>query len=473
MQRRSTSESSRVEVEVPYGAWFEETSLRLAFPPGWEVRRADPDDAPEIDDAAVEAALAAPVGAPPLLERARGRRRAVIAVDDLTRPTPAHRLLPPVLRILGEAGLPAEAITILLGTASHRPPTRDEQVRKLGAEVVARHPVVVHDFLGRDVRRVGWIDGGPVDLNPHFLDADLRILMGGVIPHNETGFGGGAKMVVPGLAGHATIAHFHGALPPRLAGVLDDGGRRDRRTWAERVAREVGVDFTLCAVVNSRRRLAGLVAGDVVDAHRAAGRLARDVGRTRLARSELDRTDVVVVNAYPLDTDPVQMGKSVNLATKLGARSTVVINAASDGIFYHGMGMGSGVHAPRLLRNLPRWLATPRAIGTWLRSLGSALPNPLLAARLTYFTLNPLSWAAFAAADGARVDSGEEAGAATAADPLVFSRGFPSWGLRRKFPNGRLFRDWDALVRVLAERHPRGRALVFPCAPLQLVELGD
>src|SRR5690606_11593973 len=156
MQRRSTSESSRVEVEVPYGAWFEETSLRLAFPPGWEVRRADPDDAPEIDDAAVEAALAAPVGAPPLLERARGRRRAVIAVDDLTRPTPAHRLLPPVLRILGEAGLPAEAITILLGTASHRPPTRDEQVRKLGAEVVARHPVVVHDFLGRDVRRVGW-----------------------------------------------------------------------------------------------------------------------------------------------------------------------------------------------------------------------------------------------------------------------------------------------------------------------------
>jgi nickel-dependent lactate racemase len=458
-------------VDVPYGAWFEDTTLRLPFPAGWEVRRADPDDGPEIDDAAVEAALAAPIASPPLRELVQGRRRAVVAVDDLTRPTPVHRILPPLLRALAAAGLPEERVTILIGTASHRPPSADELARKLGPGPAARLPVVVHDFLGPDVRRVGWIDGGPVDLNRHFLEADLRILVGGVIPHNETGFGGGAKMVVPGLAGHATIAHFHGALPPRLAGELEPGPRVDRRAWAERVAREIGVDLAVCAVVNARRRLAGLVAGDVVEAHRAAARQARAIGRTRLARADLERTDVVVVNAYPLDTDPVQMGKSVNLAAKLGARSTVVVNAASDGIFYHGMGMGSGVDARRLLANLPRWVASPRAVGTWLRSLGAALPSPLLAARLTYFTLNPLSYAAFEGADGARADAPGAAGPGGAGEPLVFSRAFPGWGLRRKFPGGRLFRDWDALARVLAERHPRGRALVFPCAPIQLVEL--
>jgi hypothetical protein len=57
------------------------------------------------------------------------------------------------------------------------------------------------------------------------------------------------------------------------------------------------------------------------------------------------------------------------------------------------------------------------------------------------------------------------------AEPLVLSTHFPSWGFRRRYPRGRLFRDWPSLRDVLARRFPRGRALVFPCAPLQLVEI--
>ena len=44
------------------------------------------------------------------------------------------------------------------------------------------------------------------------------------------------------------------------------------------------------------------------------------------------RTQVVVVSAYPLDTDPIQIGKSINLAKKLAARATVVVNSATDGV---------------------------------------------------------------------------------------------------------------------------------------------
>jgi nickel-dependent lactate racemase len=458
-------------IEIPFGSWFEDGVLSLPLPAGWRVSRMDPADAPEIDDAAVEAAVAAPVATPPLRELARGRRRAVVVVDDLTRPTPAHRLLPVLLREIQLGGLDPSGVTILIGTASHRPPAPAEIARKLGAEVAARARVIVHDFLGPDVRRVGWIAGGPVELNRHFLDADLRVCVGGVIPHNETGFGGGAKLVVPALAGHATIAHFHGALPPRLAGQLDSDGRLDRRAWCERVAREVGVDFAVCAVVNTRRRLAGVVAGDVVEAHRAAARRARDVGRTLVPRALAEGADVIVVSAYPLDTDPVQMGKSVNVAAKLDARCTVVVNAASDGIFYHGLGMGTGVHLPRLLRNLPRWLASPRAQGTWLRSLARALPSPLLAARLTYFTFNPLSYAAFAAGEGRLApDAGASDGRANP-DLLVFSRHYPAWGLHRRFPTGSLYRDWARLAEALAQRFQNGHALVFPCAPLQLIEI--
>jgi hypothetical protein len=432
----------------------------------------DPQDAREIGSRAVEEALARPLGTPPLRELARGRRDALVAIDDLTRPTPVHRILPPLLAELRAGGLSEDRVRIIVGTASHRPPSPDEVAKKLGPELAGRLRVLEHDFLGDDIRRVGWIRGGPVDLSRHYLEADLRICIGAAIPHNETGFGGGAKMVVPGLAGHATIAHFHGALPPRLAGDLDGDGRLDRRAWCEEVARQVGLDAVVCAVVNTRRELAGLCVGDPVEAHRAASRQARELGRTRVPRELAARADAVVCNAYPLDTDPIQMGKSINLSAKLPPCTTVVVNAASDGVFYHGMGMGSGVRPGRLLRNLPGMLASPRRQGTWLRSLWTALPSPLLAARLCYFTLNPLSYADFAAGDGqlpADAPQGAEGG--REAQPLVHSRNFPRWGFRRKFPKGRLFREWQELSDALARQNTSGTALVFPCAPLQIVEL--
>lgn len=457
---------------VPFGAWYDERELALPFPTGWKVDQLDPAGAPALDDEAVAAAFAAPIGTSCLSELARGRRSAVVAIDDLTRPTPVHRLLPVLLRELEAGGIPADRILVLIGTAAHRPPSREELGKKLGPEMTARLRIACHDFLGSSVRRLGRIAGGPVELDGRFLDAELRICVGGVIPHAETGFGGGAKMVVPGLAGHATIAHFHGALPPRPAGQLESAGGRDRRAWAEEVARAVGVDAVVCAVINPRRELAGLYVGDLVAAHRAAAQQARQVGRTRVARSLAERADVVVVNAYPLDTDPIQTGKSVQVGAKLSAGCTVVVNAASDGIFYHGMGMGMGVSVPRLLSNVPTLLASPRRQLTWLHSLIRSSGRPLLAARLTYFTLNPLSYEAFSKGEGRlALDTGPASGPSDRADPLLFSERFPAWGFRRRYRHGRLFRDWEDLRAELASRFPSGHAVVLPCAPLQLVEI--
>ena len=164
---------------------------------------------------------------------------------------PTDWLLPPLLDELFAGGLEAGQIRVLLGTAAHRPMNRDEIERKIGPEIARRHEIVQHDFMGPDLRHLGWIEGGPVQLNRHFLDADLRVCVGGVIPHNETGFGGGSKMVVPGVAGRETIAHFHGALPPRLAGVLEaEPHCVDRRAWSEAVARHA--DLAIATSDNPR-----------------------------------------------------------------------------------------------------------------------------------------------------------------------------------------------------------------------------
>jgi len=60
-------------------------------------------------------AFEAPYGTPRLRELARGRRDAVIVVDDLSRPTPAARLLPLVLEELAAGGIEPAKVRALIG----------------------------------------------------------------------------------------------------------------------------------------------------------------------------------------------------------------------------------------------------------------------------------------------------------------------------------------------------------------------
>src|SRR6476659_1884313 len=62
---------------------------------------------------AIAKMLANPIGTPPLAELARGKKSACILICDITRPVPNKFLLPPVLQILEQAGIPRNEILIL------------------------------------------------------------------------------------------------------------------------------------------------------------------------------------------------------------------------------------------------------------------------------------------------------------------------------------------------------------------------
>jgi hypothetical protein len=219
--------------------------------------------------------------------------------------------------------------------------------------------------------------------------------------------------------------------------------------------------------------LAGLYVGDIVQAHRAAAARALQLARTLVPREVARDADVAVVNAYPLDTDPIQMAKGLSLGRALNVRLAIAINAASDGIFYHGMGMGSGVSLARLIRNVPRLVTSWRSLRAWAASLAVAAPRPQLLARSTYFALNHLSYAAFGEGDGRReLDEPIPAVPEEHAGPWVLSPRMPTWGFRRRYPRGLLFRDWGTLRSALEHRFAgrrEPRVLVFPCAPLQRI----
>jgi nickel-dependent lactate racemase len=288
-----------VNARIRWGAWYDDRELELDFPAGYEVSTCAPADGPDIGEAGIAAAFAAPIGTPRLAEIARGRRRPVVVIDDLSRPTPGRRLLPPILAELETAGIAAEGVLILAGVANHRPMVREDLVKKIGQDVLARCRVSNH-FSWDGCTPLGTTSfGSPVEVNSDFLQCDLRILVGSIIPHAAAGFAGGAKLLMPGIASIRSAEAYHrgSALRGRYGLAVTDARRE-----SEEAARMAGVDFIVNAIPNSSLGLAGVVTGDVVDAHRAGCEIASRV----FATPTPPESDICVLSLYPKDSEFLQ-----------------------------------------------------------------------------------------------------------------------------------------------------------------------
>ena len=163
--------------------------------------------------AAVLAAIRDPIGSPPLRDLVRPGQRVAIVHTDITRATPNDQLLPPILAELESAGIARADICLLNALGTHRPQTREELEKMLGADVVANYRCLQHD--GNDdanLVKVGRTRfGHDVRVNKHYMQADVRILTGFIEPHFFAGFSGGPKGVLPSIAGAESVLDNHGA----------------------------------------------------------------------------------------------------------------------------------------------------------------------------------------------------------------------------------------------------------------------
>ena len=320
-------------------AWYGDEELTLNFPTGWEVEVLGPKDAPVLSDTQIEQAFAEPIGTPRISALAKGKKSAAIVVDDLSRPTPAAKVIPVLLRELAAAGVPKSEIRFVIGGGSHRPLTDEEVAKKIGGDVAAEYEATSHDFMSGDLRALGNLGNGmPIYLNRVVADADFKICLGGIYPHGAVGFGGGAKLVVPGIAGFATMFYFHTFSPGRGHAVIErTGSEPDHRDFAEEVAGVLGLDVIVNTVLNSRREICGLFIGDYVQAHRKGAYFALDTYGTEIPETSRKETDLVVLNCYPLDSDPIQTGKALWATRYFEKAYKMALNPASDGICYHGL----------------------------------------------------------------------------------------------------------------------------------------
>lgn len=313
-------------VRLDYGR----SGLEVAIPDSLRVTVAEPSKGEPLRPAvaAIRNALAAPIATPPLVQVARGRRSAAVAVADKTRPVPYATLLPPILETLGAAGIPTDAVEIVVATGLHRANTAEELCEMFGTEIAGRYRIrnhvarstAEHVHLGRTRRGTEvWIDRG-------FLAADLKITTGLIEPHLMAGYSGGRKLVCPGLAGVETMRSAHG---PRMLEDKVGPGIVDGNPFHEdliEVAGLAGVDFMCDVSIDRARRITGVFAGDIVAAHAAGMRAVETHVRVDLEAA----ADIVITSAggYPLDQTFYQSIKGLTGALNVVRRGGTIILAA-------------------------------------------------------------------------------------------------------------------------------------------------
>jgi len=294
-----------------------------------------PVDAPALadEDAAIRAALHAPVAGAPLRTLAEGARRVAVVFPDLTRPMPNRTVLPPLLDELARAGVPDGRVTLLCATGTHRRATAAEMAELIGPGLVARYRVVDHDAQSDEHVAVGEMDGVAVLLQREYVEADLRIVTGFVEPHFFAGFSGGPKAVCPGLAATETILEAHH--PRRIADERATFLTRHGNPVHDfvRAATELAPpQLSLDVAINRARRVTAVFAGPLTDTHDAA---CAHVGAA--ARREVDSPYDLVVSTnggHPLDRNLYQAVKGMAAADRVRRRGGTVVMAAAcaDGV---------------------------------------------------------------------------------------------------------------------------------------------
>jgi len=227
----------------------------------------------------IEQALSNPIGSLPIesiitsLKKHPSKVTVAVAVSDNTRPVPysggsEEGILFPLLKRLKKAGIRDENVRIIVGTGTHTSTSDEWKKEAFGEAITKRYRIKDHSSTSPSLLSIGKIDGVEVKINRKFLEADIRIATGLVEPHFMAGVSGGRKAICPGLINIEATYKFHGVdfmdNPYATNLVLDNNPCHE---FALKVARKVGIHFSVNCIINGEGRLIGIFAGDLERSH--------------------------------------------------------------------------------------------------------------------------------------------------------------------------------------------------------------
>ena len=296
-----------MKISFPYP---EVPSLEIPEPASisWLEPRTLPEQGEKETDI-IRKGLENPVGLPRIREMVKGKKKILILVDDYTRNTPVHIILPEVLKEISTAGISRTNIRLLIASGTHRPMTQEEKLKKFGHRVMADYIVLDHRYDDPEnmVQLKNTVGGTEVCVNRAVIESDYVIGIGQIVPHRVAGFSGGGKIIQPGVCGAVTTGQTHW-LSARFPGS-EIIGRVDNpvRQEIEAVAKAAGLKFIVNAVLDGAAKLVHCICGDPIEAFRLGARKSLEIFSIPIS----EPFDIVITDSYPADLNLWQAAKGI------------------------------------------------------------------------------------------------------------------------------------------------------------------
>lgn len=317
-------------VEFPYG----KKDLKIDIPNGnlEEVLEKEKKEGLKEEKDAVLNSLKNPIGTQPLRKQVEKDDEVAIVVDDNTRPCPDEKLLPPILNELEGGGVKKDNIKIVIAYGLHPSLSEEKLKNLLGQEIIENYNIINHESkdtirLGKSSRKI------PIEVNKEIVNADFLISTGLIEPHFFAGFSGGRKSIMPGVSSRRAIYGNHGfkmidhpsSKPGRLKNnpIYQD---------SEEHAEKANLDFILNVLLNRKKKIIEVVAGDPTEAFLRGVKHEKKRSMQKINQ----KADIVVTtnSGTPLDLDLYQTVKGMyhaSLAAKEGG-TIIIASECEEGV---------------------------------------------------------------------------------------------------------------------------------------------
>ncbi|MBN1560171.1 nickel-dependent lactate racemase [candidate division KSB1 bacterium] len=262
-----------------------------------------------------------------LADRLKKKSRITLICPDHTRKCNLPLILPALVDGLEKNFLADIEILIANGCHALQPETAVAEL--VSPAIYHRIPTFQHDALDDEqMLHFGQTSyGTDVRLNAK-VKADFIITVGGILYHYFAGFGGGPKMILPGVAAYETIRQNH-----RRA-IAADGHLHPRARHGNILANPVyndlaeGADFvpntlSLQVVLSPAGGVVFCAAGPIIATQKKLIPRVQELYSVEIA----GRADVVIASAggFPGDVNLIQAHKSIHHAFQAVRRGGVII----------------------------------------------------------------------------------------------------------------------------------------------------
>lgn len=244
-----------VEVWIPYGKTEVPVRVGESLPDIIDAKGVPPVESPSEE---ILRALDNPIGAEKIDDITKPGDKVAIAVSDDY--TPSHLILPILTDKLNVLGIRDSDITIFLGHDTKA----DHVTSRISDELVKRVNVVTPRINDNDFIHVGRTSRSTkVRIKKAFIEADLRILTGGIGFHPYLGYiGGRSGVLLPSICGPETIQRSYTYILDSKSRV-GELARNPINEEVEEIAHMVNMNFIINVVSNVRGEVVKVFAGDL------------------------------------------------------------------------------------------------------------------------------------------------------------------------------------------------------------------